>query len=289
MEMYSFPAVQSTHEPTSTSPLISSNAPQQVPRPSPPLVQLAETIECFRSSDGEAYATVPVHDHWETWRLRSRGFRQWLAFDYFRHEGTMPSSEVLQQAMRVLEGKALFEGPEQPVFVRLAERDDAIYLDLANAAWEAVEVTARGWRVLPRPPVKFLRRPGMLSLPYPTAGGSIADLRPFVNVSSDVDWTILVAWLVATLRPRGPYPVLHLHGEQGATKSTLARFLRALVDPNKAPLRAEPRSVRDLMIAAANAWVLGFDNLSHLQPWLSDAFCRLATGGGFGTRALYTD
>jgi len=54
------------------------------------------------------------------------------------------------------------------------------------------------------------------------------------------DWHLLVAWLLAALRPCGPYPVLNLHGEQGSTKSTLARLLRALVDPNKAPLRAEP-------------------------------------------------
>ena len=32
-----------------------------------------------------------------------------------------------------------------------------------------------------------------------------------------------------------------------------------------------------------------FDNVSALQPWLSDALCRLATGGGFGTRRLRTD
>jgi hypothetical protein len=35
--------------------------------------------------------------------------------------------------------------------------------------------------------------------------------------------------------------------------------------------------------------VVSFDNLSGLPVWLSDALCRLATGGGFGTRQLYTD
>jgi hypothetical protein len=44
-----------------------------------------------------------------------------------------------------------------------------------------------------------------------------------------------------------------------------------------------------LAIAAGNAWVLAFDNLSGIRDWLSDALCRLATGGGFATRQLYTD
>ena len=32
-----------------------------------------------------------------------------------------------------------------------------------------------------------------------------------------------------------------------------------------------------------------FDNLSKVPDWLSDAFCRIATGGGFKTRRLYRD
>jgi len=41
------------------------------------------------------------------------------------------------------------------------------------------------------------------------------------------------------------------------------------------------------MIAANNGYLLAFDNLSGL--WLSDALCRLATGGSFAVRQLYTD
>src|SRR5258708_6416287 len=43
------------------------------------------------------------------------------------------------------------------------------------------------------------------------------------------------------------------------------------------------------MIAARNAWLVAYDNLSYLPQWLSDALCRLSTRGGFGTRKLYTD
>jgi hypothetical protein len=43
------------------------------------------------------------------------------------------------------------------------------------------------------------------------------------------------------------------------------------------------------MIGANNGHLLAFDNLSGLPPWLSDAFCRLASGGSFALRRLYTD
>ena len=43
------------------------------------------------------------------------------------------------------------------------------------------------------------------------------------------------------------------------------------------------------MIAANNGHVLAFDNLSGLPGWLSDALCRLASGGSFALRQLYTD
>jgi hypothetical protein len=54
-------------------------------------------------------------------------------------------------------------------------------------------------------------------------------------------------------------------------------------------MRVAPKDVRDLQIAAHNSWIVSFDNLSHIPPWLSDCLCRLATGGGFSSRELYTD
>jgi hypothetical protein len=80
-----------------------------------------------------------------------------------------------------------------------------------------------------------------------------------------------------------------LSGEQGSAKSTFTEILRALIDPNVPPLRALPREDRDLFIAAANGFLLAFDNVSGLPFWMSDTLCRLATGGGFATRQLFTD
>jgi hypothetical protein len=80
-----------------------------------------------------------------------------------------------------------------------------------------------------------------------------------------------------------------IEGEQGAAKSTLARILRLLIDPNCAPLRALPREERDAFITASNSHVIVFDNVSTIPGWLSDTLCRLATGGGFAVRKLWSD
>ncbi|MGH9425515.1 MAG: hypothetical protein ACRD2L_04310, partial [Terriglobia bacterium] len=188
----------------------------------------------------------------------------------------------------VLQGKAVHEGEEQHVFVRIAEYDGKLYLDLANEHWQAVEITTTAWRVVDRPPVRFRRSKAMLPLPMPATGGTLENLWLFVNVREE-DRQLVVAWLLMCFAPRGPYPVLGLSGGQGTTKSTTARVLRSLIDPSVAPLRTAPRDERDLMISASVGRVLAFDNLSHLPQWLSDAFCRLATGGGFSTRELYSN
>src|SRR5262249_40554732 len=160
----------------------------------------------------------------------------------------------------------------------IAGNDGCIYLDLADSKWRAVEIDAAGWRLVSHPAAWFRRPRGMLALPSPQAGGRLEELRQFVNVASEEDWCLLVAWLIQALRPSGPYPILCHHGEQGSAKSTSARVVRSLVDPNSAPLRSTPRDERDLIIAASNGWVVAYDNLSHMSDWLSDALCRLATG-----------
>ena len=78
---------------------------------------------------------------------------------------------------------------------------------------------------------------------------------------------LVVAWLLAALRHGGPYPLLAVSGEQGSAKTVLSKILRALIDPNAAPVRTAPREERDLFIAASNGHLLAFDNLSDLPPW----------------------
>ena len=253
------------------------------------LIDLADGAELFHSPDGTALADIDIKGHRETWPVRTKGFKRWLARQFYEETGGAPSSEALQSALNVLEAKAHFDGPELSVFIRVGGLDDKLYIDLGDEEWRAIEISSTGWQVIESPPVRFRRAAGMQPLPFPQAGGSVETLRTFLNVQSDSDFVLIVTWALAVLRNRGPYPVIVLSGEQGSAKSTFSAILRALLDPNTAPLRALPREDRDLFIAASNGHVLAFDNVSGLPSWISDTLCRLATGGGFAVRQLYTD
>ena len=253
------------------------------------LLDLAKDIFRFHSPDSTAYADIEVNGHRETWRIRSVGFRRWLARKYYEKTEGAPNLESINSALNVIEAEAFFDGPEMDVHVRVAGQDGKIYMDLVDDEWRAVEIDSEGWRIMERPPVRFRRAAGMQPLPEPTRGGSVEMLRPFLNLKNPSVFVLVVCWILGSLRGKGPYLIIVISGEQGSAKSTFTAILRKLIDPNSAPLRALSREDRELFISATNGHLLTFDNVSKLSPWISDALCRLATGGAFAVRQLYTD
>jgi hypothetical protein len=196
------------------------------------LISLTGEADLFHTRDGGAHADIAVNGHRETWSVRSRGFHRWLRHLFYRATGGAPSGEAVQSALGVIEAKAYFDGPARDVFVRVGGVDDRMYVDLADHSWGAIEASASGWRVVDTPEVRFRREPGMIALPTPVRGGGIDMLRPFLNVRSDDDFRLVVAWALAALRHRGPYPVLVLSGEHGTAKTTFMVVIRSSLCEN---------------------------------------------------------
>jgi hypothetical protein len=253
------------------------------------LYDMMRCDDLFHTATGTAFADITIDGHRETWPIRSKRFRGWLRRRYYQATGGAASAAEIRSALDLLEARAQFDGSERAVHIRLAEHAGHIYLDLADEHWRAVEIGPDGWRVIGCPPVRFRRPAGMLPLPLPQQGGSIEALNSFLNLASRDDFVLIVAWLLAALRSSGTYPLLAISGEQGSAKTVLSKLLKALIDPNAAPVRSLSREERELMIAANNGYLLAFDNVSGLPIWLSDALCRLASGGSFAVRQLYTD
>ena len=254
--------------------------------------------ELWRDEGDEAYATIQVGAHREHFRVRSAPFRRWLVRSYGdQHKIPGPNGEIagapgaqaVTEALVAIEANAM-RGPLDFPKLRVAGAiRTAVYLDLGDPTWRAIEIDAHGWRTVADPPVRFVRAPGVLPLPEPTTRQWSGPAAALSRDRGRHQLPATLGRLVGAFRPKGPYPVLAIHGEQGSGKSTLVRMLRRLIDPNRAGDRSRPKDERDLVIAATNSWLVCFDNLSRLDEELSDGMCRIATGAGFGTRTLYSD
>lgn len=253
------------------------------------LLECADGAEFFHDTDQTAYADIEFDGARKTYSVRSKSFKLWLTKQYFEETGGAPPSEALNAVINTLEAKALFGGKELPVFLRVAEMEGIIYIDLCNDAAQVIAVSADEWSVIINPPVRFKRTSGMMPLPVPKAGGSIDLLRKHVRVACEDHFVLIVSWLLASMRPKGPYSIVVMSGEHGAAKTTTCRLVRSVVDPNLSPVRALPKNDQDLIIAAFNSHIIASDNISTLADWLSDGFCRMATGSGYSTRSLYTN
>jgi hypothetical protein len=253
------------------------------------LVSLNEKIMFFQTRDGRCYANVECEGHDETHPLPSKALERWVRAELKKGGNELPSEAQLRTFLKGLEAQAQCDsvGPDF-VHRRVGFEQGKIYLDLGGWDRSVVQIGPEGWTVCKESPVFFARSKGMLELPAPKRGGSINALRRFINVD-DREFILVVGWLLAVLSGRGPYPVLAITGEAGSAKSTTAGIVRMLVDPHIAGVSAPPKSEADLAISATNGRIVALDNLSAMPPWLSDAICRLATGGTFTRRRGQSD
>ena len=262
------------------------------------LLAIVAELDLFHTSDRQAYARVLVEtehgEHHEILAIESNAFLYWLSYAYWRQTfGGVASKYLLEEAQWHAASLAHNAGRQEEVFVRIAFFGGAVWFNLGDPEGRAVRITAEGWDVVADCPVAFCRPEGSGALPTPVRGGSISELRAFVNVASDADFRLLVSWLVMCFSPRGDYPVLALSGRHGSAKSTTMQTLLGLIDPPDDPEKDEacgpPASEDDLYVQCKTVRVVAFDNVDFLHLWLAAALCRIATGGSRRKRKLYSD
>jgi hypothetical protein len=197
-------------------------------------------------------------------------------------------SVALKEAIDTLTGLALMKGATHPVYRRVAKYDGKYYIDIGDPEWHVIELDESGWSVIQDPPVRFQRSGSSQALPMPVPGtGDIDLLWDVVNVEERQKKFIL-AWMIDALRPDTPYPVCELSGQQGTAKSGSHRAIRAVIDPNKVPLRSEPKGREAVQVQAGISHMVSYENLSRLAKPVQDLLSVIATGGGTGQRTLYT-
>ena len=114
------------------------------------LSNLAVCAELFHTADGTAFADLAIDGHRETWPVRSIRLRSWLRRKHYEATGAAATAGAISSALDLLEARAQFDAPQRAVYLRVAEHDGRIYLDLADERWRAVEIGPDGWQVITR-------------------------------------------------------------------------------------------------------------------------------------------
>ena len=250
---------------------------------------LGSGVHLFHNELEEGFVRVPVKAHLETWRCKSKPFKQWLAYTFWMCEKKAAKSDVVNTAVAVLEAQARFEGQEHELAVRVAQTADGLWYDLCDSKWRAVHITGIGWSIVDEPPILFSRRSHEQPQVDPVHGGDLHDLLRLVNLADPASEILVLVFVVGALVEGIPRPIPMVHGPQGAAKTTLIRMLRRLIDPSSTETLSLPTKLNELVQQLSHHYFIPYDNITSMPIWASDTLCRAVTGEGFSKRELYTD
>lgn len=253
------------------------------------LVEIAieSGLELFHDQRDEPFAAIPDERGRRVVSVASKDFGLWLRRLVWAKLGSAPSGEVITTARHTLASIARFDGPRHELHVRIAWHEGAIWVDLDGRA--AVRITPGRWEVVEHPPILFRCFGHQKPFPRPCRGGKVDDCLRYLRIADPKTRLLFVCYLAAAMIPGIPVAAVIVHGVQGATKTTLLKIVKRLLDPSAIEVRGGVRDLTEFAQAAAQNRVLFFDNLSTVPDWLSDALCRAVTGEGWSKRSLYTD
>jgi hypothetical protein len=216
--------------------------------------------------------------------LTSRCY-SWLRKLMWDEEGRSVSGEYLKMAAGTLSAHAEFSGAVRELYTRAAWHEGVLYYELRPG--KVVRVGPGGWTFEAKPPVLFRRYPNLKPLPDPQAGGDLKRLWTYLNLKTERDRRLLLAYIATVPLPQIGRPILSASGPMGSGKTTAGRLVKRQWDPTTPEtVRYDPR---DFLQKASHCYIPMLDNLSALPDSASDTLCRLVTGEADSKRKLYTD
>lgn len=219
-------------------------------------------------------------------------FKHWLIHLFEQTRNDILSDKDIKTAISSIDSQAFFKGKRVNIYLRIAEKNNVIYLDLCNEKRQALEISADGFKVLDESPVLFARTEDMDEIPIPilTNKSDYMKLGNYLNINTIEDLNMIVAFLLASFRPNMPKPLINLTGEAGTGKSMNTRLIRKFIDPAKQKdLLKKDINMKEMPLAAASQYLIAFDNLSGISKEGSDLLCIVSTGGVMTQRRLYSN
>ncbi len=255
------------------------------------------------------YAALKIDGRMETIGMGKKRFKNFLGGTFYEETGIVPSAETITSAIGILKYKAGFKGGRRILYERIAIEEPSnisssnsssnnnsnirsILYDLTNPKWECVKITPFSWQIIADPPIIFRRHGNEHPQVYPVKKypkNIFDEFMDLLNIKADENKLLVKCYIISLFIPEIQIPILMLHGEQGAAKSTLQEIIKTLVDPRAVLTLAFPSKQEEMVQQLSHHYVAYYDNISQIKEWISNILCRSVTGSGFSKRQLYTD
>lgn len=221
-------------------------------------------------------------------QLPSSSLNRKLQHSFYMDAGFPVRKDLLKSAIDIHLSDFEQDNPDRTVVhTRIGTHNDFLIYDIGDGK-NFIEISKDGWKIINESPIIFVHQQNQLEQVLPDGSGDLMEFLNFLNVTEKDDQLLILVYLVCSLIPNIPRPILLCHGPQGSTKTTILRFLRALIDPARPDIVSPPKDANDMVQLASHNFLLLLDNISHLKEWHSDALCRFVTGDGYSKRALWT-
>lgn len=250
---------------------------------------LDQDVELFTDQTDEPYIKWRSSDHHKVYRISSRKVKTWLSGLMLEKEGKSVGDKTINSVQNTLEAMAN-KGDRKKLYNRVApDGEGGIYIDLTNEKWQTIHITKNAVKIIDDPPTLFTRYSHQAPQIYPEKEGSLDDLFNWINIKNREDQLLLKIYLITSLIPDIPHPILIFLGPQGCGKSLAMEMIRTLIDPSTVPKLSFNYKHDETALQMYHHYAPYYDNISNIPQWLSDILCRASTGDGFTKRRLYTD
>ena len=264
------------------------------------LVELVlENSTLFKDEFEIPHALIRINNHFEVLSIEGSKFESYVSKLYYdKCDKKIANAESINNAIRTIKGKAIFEGQTISLHLKVAWANeinkDEIYYDLSDEKRRCIKITKGiGWKIINNQIEVLFKRYGHQAPqvePSHDYDSKIFDkFIDSLNIKNEKHKLLVKIWIISLLIPGISHPILLPYGEKGSAKSTLQKKIKTLIDPSPLDLFSIYNDKTQFIQQLAHNYLCFYDNVKREPGWLSDEVCRAVSGGAFSKRKNYTD
>lgn len=252
------------------------------------IIKVANQYEMFLDETGQPCATKFTNGVKKTYCIDDSLVGA-IEADYISTLNDIPSDAIIKKTLRYMKHCASENMKHRKTYKRFASIDDCIYHDLNDGQGSVVKIDEQGWDVLVNPPIEFIRTGNMHPLPYPSRDGNYELFFKYLNIKKEEDAILIKSYIPCILNSKIARPALFIVGAKGSCKTSMARFIRSVIDPVVNAVSFPKNNEREMNLIFKQYPFPVFDNVDSYDNRVSNLFCGAITGTGVEERKLYTN